>query len=1776
MSVNAQAQIHAYVSNSYGGGAGFSLTTSAPYEYSPTSVVNALNAQDALWLLTCPSQPSLSPTGPQYFNNNPPPGQAPFGGDQCSAHPSSASFDVATTATLDPSYYGGYSTSGSFSSTDTGSLLGTPLSSSLTGSSLLSINALGFGAQVDNFVSDIFSKNLNIFQQAPSMNMHMLWTWYSEIPYISNSKQLISFSPQACDKNGQNCVGNARQQTTGGEYTTDIVIGDSSGDSTETKCSYPSYSYLSSVNVINFGSTYIPYLEVTGASATQPASQRLSPDPKIFPYISYTLSVPSLFSQTLQVPYYVFSPAQYMNPANQLDALPVSIGGQFYVSIQNGKSGNQLAMGTQESLPNWNPTSLKTTITNPTTGSSSGSGGVCHQTSLSEDLIATGGSGTYDPNNPPVDPLPGVGGYLNSLYCNFCRNSPGSNLCTQTEFYKYLVDCTGQTYITKKGDRGETVALGNLEPTPPYCQSFTTVQSALQSISNTVSIISLPTDYTYVLYRPGPNSYAIDVLRTIPNGRYDVGIPSVPEAPDSQIWEAEWQQYWQQVINAQNDNTYVSAQYSASISGFRPLNMTVDYLGDIFMTGTKTDSSGIIQPAIAEIPVSGASSVVQIVKTTSSPSQPGGTKDWPMPEIAVAPGGKYVYLANQTDGGYIYQYSVLTDTSGAISFSTPQPVSLAYQAQDSATGQSSMLNITYWLEHKGLYNQPLPFLGQFLSTYTPQPGLDLDSALYHHPVGIQDVNGYLYVLDNWAGSLDPAQETCTSFGQCKYNGVFFSILTMRIINSSGLNVPINPTLFNDVFSTKSSSCSLSFQSGTSASLTNCYPDSQSAPTCVPASSDQVTKCGAPVSTSCTIPPPAGSPSGTASTTGTSYLCTTPTSRSSTYTSLSVPTAFSSSIYPPYGWFISANVTATELQDLTSLGIGSSIYAVGSGSTDGTTFTYGTANFCASSVCDFNPQNLKASGYTGTFAPMGPQITALNMSNTLVGGVVGQFFGAKSVARAISTSAALQTKWAPVYYNTGFSVGFNGSVSLLFTKDFFSPSPPFGYTLGTTNPNNYNALILSAFGPQNYTSFFGGDPLATCYADDPAVVSATSCKSLPLVAQMLSPVYNMPDPLKFVENLGGSQALAFPGSIASSYSYQAPSGSALTNCEQAIAQGTVCQQGTSISGTASSAQASVSSPLPISSLLPLQQSATITISGQVLVPYQYTSDTQQTWTNFQPGTCQVIVKTINSQHVPTITTTTKTNQAIPSGGPPIAPPAETSATHYTYGTSPIFTNTIVVPIEGGGTYLQDLLGKYYQQNLSDFGTMLSPQLAYNINSNRQITDTLVNITTNNLHGASGGNQYILNSSHNSQYVINTYSQGSNPGYQTISSIPYAIAQNGLAAAVNVLSNTAPADPSSVNQNYLGANTVYGSISQGQTVVNLFNFYISMANSDLNSFYMSNTLLGGASGISYQALGYNRLTYVLRDRFNNTFSAPIDADIADPTQISLIINPTVDSVNANKTTLAISGTATYTINGQTQPVPPDSSIYVYYGKNINFASYNPLSDPLNAQLCAFTAAPSAQEIASKLSANCNIANPLASDAQAALAAQQTYHTSYNSIGDCAPAPQHLLDSSSYNCNINDQSAAKCPASPQGNPQYCVPQASDGSGICTSQLGLIGTATTDSNGAFSISTVACGIGSALIDSEYYGYPGPEPTTVVQTPLTLAFIPALTCTAGKCTQTTIVNNYYYSPTHTLQAVPIGIFELSYGDVGIAMLVLSLISVILLLVSKPNKAIYRRKRPIK
>ena len=116
-----------------------------------------------------------------------------------------------------------------------------------------------------------------------------------------------------------------------------------------------------------------------------------------------------------------------------------------------------------------------------------------------------------------------------------------------------------------------------------------------------------------------------------------------------------------------------------------------------------------------------------------------------------------------------------------------------------------------------------------------------------------------------------------------------------------------------------------------------------------------------------------------------------------------------------------------------------------------------------------------------------------------------------------------------------------------------------------------------------------------------------------------------------------------------------------------------------------------------------------------------------------------------------------------------------------------------------------------------------------------------------------------------------------------------------------------------------------------------------------------------------------------------------------------------------------------------------------------------------------------------------------------------------------------------------------------EYCLPVYLNGNGIFTSQLGLIGIATTDASGNFNSMFTACGSGNDAVIAQYYGYPPPEPITVYQ--------PSLQYSANvmpPATSWVPANefNYAYSPAVSTMQISIGNYALGFGGINIVGLV--------------------------
>ncbi len=338
-----------------------------------------------------------------------------------------------------------------------------------------------------------------------------------------------------------------------------------------------------------------------------------------------------------------------------------------------------------------------------------------------------------------------------------------------------------------------------------------------------------------------------------------------------------------------------------------------------------------------------------------------------------------------------------------------------------------------------------------------------------------------------------------------------------------------------------------------------------------------------------------------------------------------------------------------------------------------------------------------------------------------------------------------------------------------------------------------------------------------------------------------------------------------------------------------------------------------------------------------------------------------------------------------------------------------------------------------------------------------------------------------------------------------------------------------------------------------------------------------------------LGYNRLVYTFVDRFNNTIDMPVDVDFANISQLSLSTSEVISPTNTNQTTITVNGIAVYSSPSGPVPVPAGSPIYLYYDTNINYlnatscptgsscTNTNTLGYYQNAMICAF--APSTK--------SCALANPLSSLTQPQpVGAQEantvTFHTDTNSTGACGPQPNSLLLLPAYNCNIygSDGVTNNIPTvqydqyanNSKGGYQYCLPIFNNGTGIFTTQLGLVNITKTDQNGNFSDSFTACGTGIHRITAYYYGANAPEPIIADQSPLSSSAGASEFLSTSVATVKSSEFNYTYSPNETIAQFSIGSYALGIGTISLIGLATALCASVLIMFAMRNRAKQRKK----
>ena len=844
---------------------------------------------------------------------------------------------------------------------------------------------------------------------------------------------------------------------------------------------------------------------------------------------------------------------------------------------------------------------------------------------------------------------------------------------------------------------------------------------------------------------------------------------------------------------------------------------------------------------------------------------------------------------------------------------------------------------------------------------------------------------------------------------------------------------------------------------------------------------------------------------------------------------------------PFGWPLSANITTSQ----------------------GNTISY-----CAAQ-CTNDPTSMRASSNVPAFnsmsyAPIGPWISA---TSTMVGpynsiAISADFNGTLYIiAHPWSYTQATQTNW----------YGIVEWLSDVTSQNWGSAAADVALTeLPTFVPNKqlYTELLVMHPTIQNYTKMsLAENNSYLCYlsisppSSSPCISDSNTQQYLP---NLYAPILGVPSAFSYVESLGNpEQYLNLPNAFSATF----PTG--VNNNKYSSQASSLANNGISNPDYGSLATTTPSGGAAGLVNIPntyLKSS----VKGYVITPYNITLRLDQVYSN--------VICTPESPPGVVACAAVRATGLLSSAGL-----FDVQKKYYGYITTQLNQNpgplsntpSLNTTIEGGSTYLQYLPGQAtYIPNVSDAGLIISPYINFQVFTNRLFGEIYINQTINpsTVQGSgssgaastgSGKLPVVINATNNYNYSEIAYVQDNYPAFSVQTAMPLS---NSI-VGVNCGSSCPPGYYYNPSKAYSGSsNLIYNHTVPATPSA------LQLAELFKISRYVDNLVLDltskPSSGLPSAPLGYNRLVYTYVDRFNNIIYMPLDVDFANITQVSLTTSEVISPTNTNQTTVTVNGLAVYSTPGGTMPVPKGTPVYLYYDANINYlnstscpngsscTNSNPLGYYKNAIICAFAPA----------TKSCVLANPLSTLTQPQpVGAQEAniiaFHTDTNATGGCAPQPNSLLTLPKYNCNIygSDGTTNNIPSvqwdqnanSSQGGYQYCIPVFNNGTGMFTTQLGLIKIVNTDQNGNFSDKFTACGTGIDTVTAAYYGANAPEPIIAMQSPLSLSG------GASEFSQANAIKssefNYTYSPNSTSTSFSIGSYALGIGTIGIIGLAIAL-----------------------
>jgi len=952
---------------------------------SPASSVDKSNTDNAMWFLTCPLNPYVSTnqvgewlfyTSP--YNNNK---YAFIAGDVCTADKEK----LITTLSLPVNIIW---SNEEFAAANIGKI-------EVYNSGRLAIRNLAYSPMLKsggiNTVSSSFSTNSYVFEQIPAEAQKSLWTW---------SAAFADF-PGTDVKNTQTVNAIPKMQLESGVHL----------------CEYK-YNFSETTTLNTMTNYYVPFNSATFNQVENRIDYTTFNTP-ILPIFGYENNVLSPNLPVMSSSYDIFSPWNYANPFNAINPFPIDVPGSFLFTYS--KEG-----------------------------------------------------------------------------ANTLGTAPSNTLASENALHNAIQFYMGDFYRQSEENLG---TFGLSDP----------------NIENPISITAVANNYIFILSKTSGNVYYLSVLKSIPKGYFDTHGNTTPSTDkiwsttNEETWDSSWKKQWELMADVQYSDMYVVSKIELSnylsafvqkvssspsctgsgtcsnIDSFTPLNISADSAGDVYIAGkaSATYSQGeywqtSTYPGILGIPgvTGGAPGTSDISATTGDWSTTSGVDV--LNEIATSPDGTLIYAASASTGT-IYRFARDLTQNG-------NPIDLTFTESmgDTAQGGSggySQLSIPYYLNGGGLYgvkfdglgtNPPDVMAGDNMKDVATQ----FDMPSFHHPIGLANVNGYIYVLDDWRGKVGESNDCFWVF--CSENGgIEFDFLVLRALDPAGANVPLNPTLFNDMLSPES--CTASFAPEADSSGKAYSTDTL---VCV-TSLSQLPNVSCSPAPPCVLAQKSAFNQYSGAHICASYSCVSTTSSKSTYyePSGSFTATSGGRTWPPYGWILSANITTSSPSKK-------------------------QITFCSSAdanQCTFNPNNLPST-YDGNWKPIGPH--------------VAQSFGG--------------------ILDVSFNAGYDGTISLLLKKHAkcFTGVDWTGYLttdgecgmnfLGTNHYNPYySEFIVSNFSVENYTKYFDGNVGAICYTDSVSDVGQ-GCKRLDDVSSMVAPVYVAKSPFRYLESFGSAQIPTMAG------------------------------------------------------------------------------------------------------------------------------------------------------------------------------------------------------------------------------------------------------------------------------------------------------------------------------------------------------------------------------------------------------------------------------------------------------------------------------------------------------------------------------------------------------------------------------------------------------------------------------------------------------------------------